>query len=196
MDLLTRSVKFHHRLAMDEKRPEPLLRRQAPRASQRGQPGCFGNLRFHIRNGIKSRLIAHVDLGSLREACNRLILQGGRRPFAVGRDTPPGARYISPCPWNTQSQAGKPKNWIGTPCTPTRRHACSITSGFAWAARRTSRTWRPAHLKERGARERELIALKYGAGINNRLIAQLTGLSESNVGTILHRVVQTLRSRW
>ena len=45
-------------------------------------------------------------------------------------------------------------------------------------------------------RERELIALKYGAGINNRLIARLTGLSESNVGTILHRVVQTLRSRW
>jgi len=45
-------------------------------------------------------------------------------------------------------------------------------------------------------RERELIALKYGAGVNNRLIAQLTGLSESNVGTILHRVVQTLRSRW
>jgi RNA polymerase sigma-70 factor, ECF subfamily len=45
-------------------------------------------------------------------------------------------------------------------------------------------------------RERELIALKYGAVINNRLIAQLTGLSESNVGTILHRVVQTLRSRW
>jgi RNA polymerase sigma-70 factor (ECF subfamily) len=46
-------------------------------------------------------------------------------------------------------------------------------------------------------RERELIALKYGAAINNnRLIAQLTGLSESNVGTILHRVVQTLRERW
>ena len=45
-------------------------------------------------------------------------------------------------------------------------------------------------------RERELIALKYGAGINNRLIARLTGLSESNVGTILHRVVQTLRSQW
>lgn len=45
-------------------------------------------------------------------------------------------------------------------------------------------------------RERELVALKYGAVINNRLIAQLTGLSESNVGTILHRVVQTLRERW
>jgi len=45
-------------------------------------------------------------------------------------------------------------------------------------------------------RERELVALKYGAVINNRLIAKLTGLSESNVGTILHRVVQTLRERW
>lgn len=45
-------------------------------------------------------------------------------------------------------------------------------------------------------RERELIALKYGADLNNRLIARLTGLSESNVGTILHRTVQTLRARW
>jgi RNA polymerase sigma-70 factor (ECF subfamily) len=45
-------------------------------------------------------------------------------------------------------------------------------------------------------RERELVALKYGATINNRVIAQLTGLTESNVGTILHRVVQTLRDKW
>ena len=45
-------------------------------------------------------------------------------------------------------------------------------------------------------RERELVALKYGAVINNRMIAQLTGLSESNVGSILHRVVQTLRDQW
>jgi RNA polymerase sigma-70 factor (ECF subfamily) len=45
-------------------------------------------------------------------------------------------------------------------------------------------------------RERELIALKYGAGLTNRLIARLTGLSESNVGSILHRVVRTLRERW
>jgi RNA polymerase sigma-70 factor (ECF subfamily) len=45
-------------------------------------------------------------------------------------------------------------------------------------------------------RERELLALKYGAGANNRAIARLTGLSESNVGTILHRTVQTLRAGW
>lgn len=45
-------------------------------------------------------------------------------------------------------------------------------------------------------RERELVALKYGAELTNRDIARLTRLSESNVGTLLHRTVQTLRARW
>lgn len=45
-------------------------------------------------------------------------------------------------------------------------------------------------------RDRELMALKYGAGMTNRTIARATGLSESNVGTILHRTVQTLRDQW
>jgi len=45
-------------------------------------------------------------------------------------------------------------------------------------------------------RERELLAMKYGAGMTNRAIAAVTGLSESNVGTIVHRAVQTLRQRW
>jgi RNA polymerase sigma-70 factor, ECF subfamily len=45
-------------------------------------------------------------------------------------------------------------------------------------------------------RERELITLKYGAELTNRQIAHLTGLSESNVGTILHRVVDKLRTEW
>jgi RNA polymerase sigma-70 factor (ECF subfamily) len=45
-------------------------------------------------------------------------------------------------------------------------------------------------------RERELIALKYGAGMNNRAIARMTGLSESNVGTVLHRTVTRMRHHW
>lgn len=45
-------------------------------------------------------------------------------------------------------------------------------------------------------RERELLAMKYGAGMTNRDIAAATGLSESNVGTIVHRAVQALRARW
>ena len=45
-------------------------------------------------------------------------------------------------------------------------------------------------------RSREIIALRYGAGLTNRAIARLIGLSESNVGTILHRAIAELRSRW
>src|SRR5262249_38179382 len=50
-----------------------------------------------------------------------------------------------------------------------------------------------AHLSDRA---RELIALKYGAALNNRMIARITGLSESNVGTVLQRTVEKLRSQW
>jgi RNA polymerase sigma-70 factor (ECF subfamily) len=45
-------------------------------------------------------------------------------------------------------------------------------------------------------RDRELLSLKYGAGLTNRAIARITGLSESNVGTIVHRAVQALRAAW
>ena len=45
-------------------------------------------------------------------------------------------------------------------------------------------------------RERELVALKYGAGLTNRVIARLTGLSESNVSTILYRINKELRAQW
>jgi len=45
-------------------------------------------------------------------------------------------------------------------------------------------------------RERLLVSLKYGAELNNREIARQTGLSESNVGTILSRAVAKLREEW
>jgi RNA polymerase sigma-70 factor (ECF subfamily) len=45
-------------------------------------------------------------------------------------------------------------------------------------------------------RQQELIALKYGAALDNRRISKLTRLSESNVGTLLHRAVQALREQW
>jgi RNA polymerase sigma-70 factor (ECF subfamily) len=51
-------------------------------------------------------------------------------------------------------------------------------------------------LAELPDRERELVALKFGAGMTNRAIARATGLTESNVGTIVHRAVETLRGRW
>ncbi len=50
-------------------------------------------------------------------------------------------------------------------------------------------------LLELPEREQDLIALKYGAGLTNREIAKITRLSESNVGSILHRSVKSLRTR-
>ena len=42
-------------------------------------------------------------------------------------------------------------------------------------------------------RERELVALKYFAGLSNTEIATVIGTSESNAGTRLHRVIEKLR---
>jgi RNA polymerase sigma factor (sigma-70 family) len=42
-------------------------------------------------------------------------------------------------------------------------------------------------------RERELVALKFFAGLSNREIASVIGTSETNAGTRLHRVIQKLR---
>lgn len=43
------------------------------------------------------------------------------------------------------------------------------------------------------ARERELISLKFFAGLTNAEIADVTGTTETNAGTRLHRVVEKLR---
>ena len=45
-------------------------------------------------------------------------------------------------------------------------------------------------------RDLELVSLKYGAGLTNRAIAKQLRLTETNVGTMLHRTVQKLRAGW
>jgi RNA polymerase sigma-70 factor (ECF subfamily) len=42
-------------------------------------------------------------------------------------------------------------------------------------------------------RERELIALKFFAGLSNAEIAEVIGVSETNAGTKLHRTIEKLR---
>ena len=44
-----------------------------------------------------------------------------------------------------------------------------------------------------GPRDRELISLKFFAGLSNREIADVLGTSESNAGTRLHRTITKLR---
>jgi RNA polymerase sigma factor (sigma-70 family) len=50
-----------------------------------------------------------------------------------------------------------------------------------------------AALERLQPRERELIALKFFAGLENREIARVLGISESNTGTKLHRAMTKLR---
>lgn len=48
-------------------------------------------------------------------------------------------------------------------------------------------------LSQLSARERELVALKFFAGLSNAEIASVIGVSESNAGTRVHRVIEKLR---
>ncbi len=44
------------------------------------------------------------------------------------------------------------------------------------------------------SREHEVLALKFGAGISNREIGKLLGITESNTGTILYRSLMKLKN--
>ena len=48
-------------------------------------------------------------------------------------------------------------------------------------------------LADLSSRDRELIALKFHAGLANSEIARVLGVSESNAGTMLYRTIQKLR---
>jgi RNA polymerase sigma-70 factor, ECF subfamily len=48
-------------------------------------------------------------------------------------------------------------------------------------------------LDQLAPRERELVALKFYAGLSNAEIARVLGVSESNAGTLLHRTIAKLR---
>ena len=50
-----------------------------------------------------------------------------------------------------------------------------------------------AALAKLPAREREIVALKFHAGLSNAELARVLGVSESNAGTLLHRTMQKLR---
>jgi len=55
------------------------------------------------------------------------------------------------------------------------------------------RTAVQAALAGLSAREREIIALKFHAGLSNPELARVLGVSESNAGTLLYRTMEKLR---
>ena len=66
----------------------------------------------------------------------------------------------------------------------------SVEDGAELVLRRTAVR---AALSTLSARERELVALKFHAGLSNGEIAAVLGVSESNAGTMLHRAMEKLR---
>jgi RNA polymerase sigma factor (sigma-70 family) len=48
-------------------------------------------------------------------------------------------------------------------------------------------------LEQLPAREREIVALKFHAGLSNAELAKVLGVTESGAGTLLYRTMQKLR---
>jgi len=73
---------------------------------------------------------------------------------------------------------------------PADLHSFGVEEGAEHSERRLAVS---AALQRLKPRERELIALKFFAGLANAEIAQVLGVSESNAGTKLHRAMTKLR---
>lgn len=76
--------------------------------------------------------------------------------------------------------------WIGD--RPSRGPAPD--SALELAQRRDAVLAAVERLRER---DRDILGLKFGGGRTNREIAAITGLSETNVGVIIHRTLERLR---
>jgi RNA polymerase sigma-70 factor (ECF subfamily) len=68
----------------------------------------------------------------------------------------------------------------------------TVVDGAEVALKRTAVR---AALAQLSAREREIVGLKFHAGLSNAEIAKVLGVSESNAGTLLYRTLQKLRER-
>jgi RNA polymerase sigma factor (sigma-70 family) len=71
-----------------------------------------------------------------------------------------------------------------------------VESPEGGALRREERRRLAAHLAALSDRERELIGLRFAAGLPNREIGEICGLTEANVAQIVHRAIVKLRGRF
>ena len=89
--------------------------------------------------------------------------------------------------WTSCAGGGAPRR---SPRTPATRDAPTPEDEAADALRRAAVRAALARLE---ARDRELIALKFHAGLDNAELAGVLGCSVSNAGTRLHRAMEKLR---
>jgi RNA polymerase sigma-70 factor (ECF subfamily) len=72
----------------------------------------------------------------------------------------------------------------------------AVESPEGEALRRDDQRRLGSYLRDLDEREREIVGLKFFAGLSNRETAHLLGLSEANVAQIIHRTVVKLRRRF
>ena len=146
-------------------------------------PRVFNYFRYR---GLRAGHGRGPDLGHLREG------------LAGAGPVPPGAgRRLDLAPRDRPQRRDRPLPALAPRSAARgRRGPRRGDAGDGRPCARRSPVGSPRCSRALPERERELLALKYGADATNRAIATLTGLSESNVGTILHRTVVSLRARW
>ncbi|HEX2619900.1 MAG TPA: sigma-70 family RNA polymerase sigma factor [Phototrophicaceae bacterium] len=88
-------------------------------------------------------------------------------------------------------RAQKRRRWM--PFDLLRHHPTDAPEPEKTVIRNESNTHLLQAVARLGDREREVIALRFGAGLTNRQIATMTGLTENNIGVILHRALRRLR---
>ena len=71
--------------------------------------------------------------------------------------------------------------------------AASGVDGSSESDRAVARATVAAGMAALGARDREIIALKFHAGLDNAEIAAVLGVTPTNAGTLLHRAMTKLR---
>lgn len=85
------------------------------------------------------------------------------------------------------------KRWQFLPLDMFLEHPARTTSPDEIVAHQETEAQLLDAVSKLGERERDLIALKFAADLTNRRIADITGLSESNVAVIIHRALKQLK---
>jgi RNA polymerase sigma-70 factor (ECF subfamily) len=74
-----------------------------------------------------------------------------------------------------------------------RNHPASAPALEAWVAHHEQLAQLLPLIKALDERERHILALKFGGGLSNRRIAEITGLTANHVGVLLYRTLKRLR---
>lgn len=149
---------------------------------------CARDLYAYVASLVSDRAAAEDVTSTTFERAYRK-----RRRYDPGRGSPRAwlfgiARHAA---LDELRRRGRTASLVADPGDPSADAAFAQVDGESEEAARRA-TVRAA-LAALPPRERELIALKFHAGLSNAEIADVLGISETNAGTRVHRALTTLR---